>query len=137
MKKVLLLVALMAAFVLTGCNNNGVSKLPEDLRTTVEIMDEMYSTVFGKMDIVDYKGVKVEDHDIVFTLKFGREATQGESLYSMSQELKESAIGNMGTGAAAVRDLLQESGYTLVFRLKCEGEVEDARISYSDIPSYY
>ena len=79
MKKVFLLATLAVALVLTSCGN-GVNKLPEDLRDIIKGMDKDFKEYFADEDEYEYKGVKVEDQDIVFTVQISKDELDGDNL---------------------------------------------------------
>ena len=159
MKKVLFLATLAVAFVLTSCN--GVNSLPEKLRDPIKDMDKACKEYFQDEDDYEYKGVKVEDKNIVFTVKISKDELDGKTLkqwakkkakkdgfYNYDNMSKEEIAGYLcGKTFAGVDDdldeeevypLLKKEKYNLVFRFvgKDSDDKVEIKVSHKDMPDY-
>ena len=92
MKKIFFLATLAVAVVCAGCNNNSakdsektekkaaLKELPEKLREPIKYIDKACKEYFQDEDDYEYKGVKVEDKNIVFTVKISKDELDGKTL---------------------------------------------------------
>lgn len=159
MKKVFLLATLAVAIVFSSCTN-GLNKLPEDLRDIIEEIDNGFKEYFADEDEYEYKGVKVEDKNIVFTVQISKDELDGMSLKKwVKEDAKEFYGNNMSkeqiqhylfdeTFDAADEDieidekefnsLLKKNKYNVVFRIigKDADDKVEIKISHKDLPDY-
>lgn len=145
MKKLFYYVAIMAALVLTSCSN-GMGKLPDDLRALIEKIDKDFDENSKGDEECEYKGVKVEDHDIIFTLQFTEKYLNGKTLQEKTKEngfdskrmTRQLRSGWLFIGVVDTDELIKllcKYEYNLVFRGigKNSDDIVDSRISYKDL----
>lgn len=148
MKKILFCATLAVALVLSGCSN-GVNKLPEDLREIIEEADKelQENSKDSKEDGVEYKGVKVKDHDIIFTIRIEEKALEGHSLKeaikyigmdskSLKRQVRSGKMFGDTKDSKKLAKLLCDYEYNIVFRFESGKDVEESRVDCKDLPEY-
>ena len=148
MKKLFFLATLAVAFVLSGCN--GLNKLPQDLRSIVKDMDKSFKEYFADEDDYIYKGVKVEDKNIVFTIQISEDERDGKSLKKWMKKEGISEGGLFYKTCAKLDDetdidweelqsLLKKHKYNIVIRFigdNSDDKKDYKAISYKDLQKY-
>ena len=143
MKKIIFLATMAVALVLAGCSK-GINSLPKDLREVIKEADEEFKDAFEDVDEVEYKGVKVDGQDIIFTMQLTDEALDGKSLKSAAKKegitkesLKYMLLSSMKSSGEAeeLAELLEKHKYNLVIRMvgKDKDDKIEAKISYKDL----
>ena len=89
MKKLLFFAAMIAAITFTSCGN-GVNKLPKELREIIKEMDKDYKKALsGDDEPYIYKGVSVEDKDVIFTFQVNEDLLDEMGAKSLKELSKE------------------------------------------------
>ena len=160
MKKLLYLAAFVAALTFTACNK-GTASLPDELRQQVEQADKEIKSTFDQAKAsgefaemeqygleMDYEGVEIDDHTILFKLKLGGELMNMISFSALaenmgfSQEEFEKAVrrGEIFEGTdmddREMMRLMREYKYNIGIQIRgnMKEDVIQYTVSYEDLP---